>query len=75
MGHKLIIAQNLRAGLAEIKAMYQRAFRDTTPFREQWDLLLVKQAYDIDWHTHEKAVIENNFAWRSRKLLRRISGD
>lgn len=73
MEHKLIIAHNLREGLIRIKQFYMEAW-NKNHLIEQWQYISIKIARDIDWHDH-KEIIENNFAWKSQKLLRQIQGD
>lgn len=70
MEHKLLVAQSLRNGLAEIKAIYKQAFYATSAFSEQWQYFIVKEAYGIDWHEHRK--IQDDFAWKSRRILSKI---
>lgn len=74
MEHKLLVAVSLRAGLAKIKEMYTQAFLSATPFKEQWQLVRMREEYDIHWNQH-KELIESNFAWKSKKLLSQIQGD
>lgn len=74
MEHKMMVARNLRAGLSKIKEAYTQAFYAQSPFREQWQLFMVKETYDIDWHPH-RDIIDRDFAWKSQQLLRRIRGD
>lgn len=74
MDHKIIVAENLRAGLAKLKDHYTYLFYASSSFRDQWECFIIKEAYDIDWYQH-KELIEINFAWKSRCLLRRIQGD
>jgi hypothetical protein len=65
------LADILREGLREARAMYQSAFYQASHFSEQWQLLIMKEAYDIDWNEH-KAAVEDEFAWRSRKMLSKL---
>lgn len=57
-----------------MKQACAQAFYASTPFREQWQCFILKEAYDIDWHPH-RDIIDRNFAWSSRQLLKRIKGD
>lgn len=70
MEHKIILAANLREGLRLIKALYKRLLADN-PLWEQWAYLRMHEA-GMEWPNHE--AVDNNFAWKSRKLLRRIKG-
>lgn len=71
MNYKLQIAINLRAGLKAIKQMYRLHALADSPFLYQWQLLRLKEWADIDFHAHTK-LIDDQFAWSSRKLYRRI---
>lgn len=74
MEHKMIVARNLREGLRIIKDAYTKAFYGSTPFREQWTCFIIKETYDLDWYPHQD-LVEQRFVSKSRKLLKRISGD
>lgn len=74
MEYKILLAQELREGLRQLRGIYAMAFRTTTPFRAQWDCLILKEAYDLDWHEH-KVIVETDFAWKSKRLLSHIQGD
>lgn len=51
----------------------KQIFYRTTAFAEQWQCLVLKEIYDIDFFQHKK-VVEDNFAWRSRELFNKIRG-
>lgn len=73
MDYKLIIAKNLRDGLNKIKSHCIQEFQNN-PLNEQWWYLERKMVCDIDFHEHKK-LVEDNFAYHSREMLKKISGD
>lgn len=71
--HKALVARSLREGLQKIRAFCWAQFL-TNPLNEQWQYLERKHSCDIDWHDN-KVLVEDNFAWKSKRLLRRLQGD
>lgn len=70
MEHKLMVAKNLREGLAKIKALYKKLLAEN-PLWEQWAYLRMYEA-GMQWEHDRK---EEAFVKQSRQLLKRLTGD
>ena len=68
-----MIAENLKDGLAKIKSFYAYTWH-SKHMSEQWQYLSLHVRYDMEWPAN-KELIESNFAWKSKKILRSIQGD
>lgn len=79
MGHKMIIAKNLRRGLARIKEVLRnQEIFETSPFKAMWHTFNMRDHIDFFDCQDTRREIEFAFAARSRAILARArvrSGD